>query len=298
MNKNFIKHALMYGEIGKAWLKQIPQIINEYEHKWSIKVLSPYTLTYNYVAPVTGNNGSQAVIKIGLPQDKEFQSEIEALKIFNGDGITKLLKADKEKAVILIEQVVPGTPLSTIENDEKATKIIASVMKKLWKPLPVNHHFITISQWTRALYGYHLQYNHNLPIPLDLVEKAKRLFYELIKTSETPVLIHADLHHDNILSSSRNDWLVIDPKGIVAEPAYETSAMIRNPYKKISKMKNVEKLLKTRIKILSEELNINPERIRKWCLAQTILSGVWTSENQDDTKHALKVIRALEKFSF
>lgn len=298
MNDEFVKNALSFGEEGKQWLKQIPETIKKYEEKWQIQALPPYTLTYNYVAPVIQSNGVKAVLKIGRVQDKEFQTEIEALSLFNGDGIVKLLQVDKTNAVILMEEVIPGVPLSTIDDDEKATRTLASVMKKLWKPLPNNHPFITIAEWTSELKEYPALYrNKTAPIPLSLVDKATKLFSELIATFATPVLTHADLHHDNVLSSSREEWLAIDPKGIAAEPAYETAALLRNPYKKLKAMNNIDELLRKRILILSEELAIDPKRIQQWGLAQTILSGVWTRDNADYTAHALKVIRSLERIT-
>lgn len=121
---------------------------------------------------------------------------------------------------------------------------------------------------------------------------------ELISSSETPVLVHGDLHHDNVLSSDREGWLAIDPKGIAAEPAYETAAMIRNPYKKIEDIQNLDEVFRKRIIILSEKLEFDPNRIRKWCLAQTILSGVWTRDDNDYVKHALKVAHALDNINF
>jgi streptomycin 6-kinase len=297
MNDDFIKHALTYGKAGEKWLKQIPDIIKTYERKWSLQVFSPYILSYNYVAPAIRKDGLKAVLKIGFPQDKEFQTEISALLLFKGEGSARVIEIDREQAVILIEQIVPGIPLSTIQNDDKATKILASVMKKLGKPLPQNHSFITIEEWTKALYEYPNRFkdNHNPPIPFKLVEKATALFKELINTSAPAVLTHADLHHDNVLTSDRDEWLSIDPKGIAAEPAYETAAMIRNPYKLIKGMNNIEKFLLNRIRILSKELNIDPKRIHKWCFAQTVLSGVWTSDDISDSTHAIKVAQALDR---
>lgn len=289
---------MSYGAVGKKWLENIPQIIKKYEQIWQIKVLSSYNLTYNYVAPVVCQDGSRAVIKIGIPQDKEFRTEIEALSVFKGAGSVRLLREDRINGVILLEEINPGLPLSSLEDDEGATRILAKVMKKLWKPLVKNHRFIIISDWTRALYEYPKKFKIYQPIPLYLVDKAIKLFKELIDTSTEPVLTHGDLHYDNVLSSNRDEWLAIDPKGIAAERAYETAAMIRNPYKKISAMKNIEDLLKRRILILAEELNFDPKRIHQWCLAQTILSGVWTAEEKKDTQHALKAVQALIGIKF
>ena len=297
MNDDFVNNALTHGKDGENWLKQIPEIIKKYENRWALQVLPPFNLTYNYVAAAVRKDRSKVVLKIGFPQDKEFQTEISALLLFNGDASTKLIEVDQKHSVMLLEQVDPGIPLSTMQNDEKATRILASVMKRLWKPLPQNHTFITIKEWASSLFQYPVRFkkNKNPPIPFDLVNKAILLCKELITTSAPPVLTHADLHHDNVLSSDRDEWLSIDPKGIAAEPAYETAAMIRNPYKKLRDMPDLNELLIDRIKILSEELRIDPKRIHKWCFVQTVLSGVWTIDSSKDKSHALKVAYVLDQ---
>lgn len=301
MNDVFVKNILtLYGDSGRKWLDSIPQIIKTYEQMWNLQVLPPYILTYNYVAPAKKIDGTKVVIKIGYPGDREFQSEIDALEVFNGEGITKLLEADRKNTVILQKMVKPGIPLSSINDDEKATRILSSIMKKIRKPLPVTHQFTTISEWTKELSEYPHKYKtaDNPPIPFKYIDMAQKLFEELIASSETPVLTHADLHHDNVLSSDRDEWLAIDPKGIVAEPMYETAAMTRNPYNKLKDMENIEEILRTRILILSEELEFDPKRIHKWCMAQTILSGVWSSDNTDHANFAMKIVKALENIHF
>src|SRR6266567_3540278 len=62
-------------------------------------------------------------------------------------------------------------------------------------------------------------------------------------SSAEPVLVHGDLHHDNVLSSARAGWLAIDPKGVAAEPAYETAAMLRNPRSKLQQHPELEQIL-------------------------------------------------------
>jgi len=295
MNSEFVQHALSNGEEGEAWLKRIPDIITDYQKKWKLKVSPPFNLSYNYVAPTKRLDGSEAVLKIGFPKDKEFQTEIAALEVFNGQGIEKLLEEDRENAVILIERVTPGVPLSSLDDDEKATRILAEIMRRLWKPLPKNHHFITVEEWMQAIPEYMEKYNGATSlIPISLVEKANSLFKELIATSSAPVLVHGDLHHDNVLSSHRDGWLAIDPKGIAAEPAYETAAMIRNPYEKLKDLPHIDQILRRRILILSEELGFDPERIRKWCFAQSVLSGVWNDAGVKGSEHAINIATALD----
>jgi streptomycin 6-kinase len=153
-------------------------------------------------------------------------------------------------------------------------------MKKLWKPIPENHSFPSIADWSLAIQRYKNKFGNNGPLPIEYVVKAEELFAELISSTKEGKLIHGDLHHDNILMAQREPWLAIDPKGLIADPVYETAAMIRNPNQsELIKKDNLEEILKKRILILSQELNFDPQRILKWGVTQTILSAVWTIED-------------------
>jgi streptomycin 6-kinase len=300
MNEEFVQHALSNGEAGAFWLQSLPTLIETCEKQWSLKVFPPFPLTYNYVAPCIRSDGTHAVLKIGFPQDREFQTEIEALSVFQGEGIEKLLQADKDNAVLLLERVTPGVPLSTIKDDEEATRNLATVMKRLWKPLPEKHRFITIAEWAEAIPRLRRQYQGTSgPLPAHLVDKAERLFTELIASSAEPVLVHGDLHHDNVLSSKRTGWLAIDPKGIAAEPAYETAAMLRNPRTRLQHHPDIKKILTRRILVMSEALQIEPQRIYQWGLAQTVLSAVWSAvDERKGWEHAIAVAEMLDTMTF
>jgi streptomycin 6-kinase len=298
MNQHFKNSALNWGKQGEDWLERIPAIIKECEQKWDIWVQEPFALSYNYVAPAELSNGPSAVLKIGFPGDNEFKTEIEALELFNGDGVCKLLKADRVNSAILIEKITPGIPLSTLHDDDEATKVLGTVIARIHKPLPEQHRFITIEGWATVISEYMKKYkNGNGPLPMTLVNKANGLFKQLIATSAEPVLVHGDLHHDNVLLSDERGWIAIDPKGVVAEPAYEVAAMIRNPYQKLKNIKDLEPLLNRRIAILAEELGFNRQRILGWCFAQTILSAVWDTEEVKSPEHALRIAQVLDRMS-
>jgi streptomycin 6-kinase len=294
MDNQFKQNALSWGDDGAKWINRLPDMILEYEKKWEFKARKPFELNYNYVAPVDLLDGTKAVLKIGYPKNREFQSEITALNTFNSTGICRLLKADHENAVILIEQVIPGTVSGTIEDDDEATRILASVMKKLRKPLPDNNSYISITEWASVIPEYKAKHADDSLLPIHLLDKAEMLFNHLIQTSEEPVLLHGDLHHYNVLFSDERGWIAIDPKGVAAEPAYEVTAMIRNPYDKIEEIADLQPLLKRRIDILSEELKFDKTRIRDWCFAQCIISAIWSVEGVKGPNHALRVAKALD----
>ena len=293
MSKQFRENALAWGVDGENWLASIPSLITLYEKKWNIEVLPPFSLSYNYVAPAQRADGTRVVLKIGFPKDPEVQSEIRALTHFNGNGCVEILESDSENSVFLLNAVEPGIPLSALEDDDQATKIIAQTMKRLHQPLPKDHDFISVGAWATALDRYKQRFTTRGPLPDKLIDQAKELFHYLIESSAAEVLVHGDLHHDNILTSAKHGWVAIDPKGIAAEPAYEVAAMIRNPYEKLKSVVDLKPILIRRIKILSQELNMQPERIQKWCIAQTVLSAIWNIESAKGAEHALRIAQTL-----
>ena len=151
----------------------------------------------------------------------ELTSEIQALRLYDGDGAVRLLDFDTEKGVLLMERLIPGRSLETFSdatNDEDATRIAARVMRRLWRPLPVDHSFATVEQWASGLMRLRQRFaGETGPFPKRLVEIAERLFDELLSSSSAPVLLHGDLHHLNILKS-QDTWKAIDPKGVAENP--------------------------------------------------------------------------------
>ena len=101
-----------------------------------------------------------------------------------------------------------------------------------------------------------------------------RLYDELIASSSAPVLLHADLHHWNILAAEREPWLALDPKGVVGEPAYEVGALLRNPIPDIATFL-MRRDPGRRIDQLAELLGFDRQRLIGWGIAQVVLSATW-----------------------
>ena len=270
----------LYGTAGAEWLKRLPILIAECEQRWSLTVGAPFEpLSYNFVAPAVRANGKDVVLKVGFP-NPELLSEIEALRIFDGRGIVQLLKAYRDQGVMLLERLKPGTPLSSIINDQRVTSIAAQVMRQLWRPVPPGHSFPTVEKWAAGLNRLRQRFDGGTgPLPSHLVEEAERLFEELIGSMDEAALLHGDLYHDNILAAERQPWLALDPKGLVGEPAYEVGALLRNQLPQDLKTPQASRILRRRIDQFAEELGFDRQRLRAWGLAQAVLSAWWSIED-------------------
>jgi streptomycin 6-kinase len=275
-----------FEERAGEWLKHLPTLLADYARRWSLTILPPFpNLSYNYVAPVVRADGTQAVLKAGVPH-KELLTEIAALRLYDGRGMVRLLEADSEQGVFLLERLTPGAVLTTLAddaNDHKATSIAASVMREFWRPVPPEHDFPSVGDWAKGLQRLRGHYDGGVgPFPATLVQEAETLFAELLDSMSAPVLLHGDLHHDNILSAEREPWLAIDPKGVVGEPAYEVGALLRNLWEERCTLSNPRRILERRVDQLAEELDVDRARIRGWGVAQAVLSAWWCIEDNDD----------------
>jgi streptomycin 6-kinase len=117
------------------------------------------------------------------------------------------------------------------------------------------------------------------PFPAALLEEAESLFAELSASMAGPVLLHGDLHQDNILAASREPWLAIDPKGLIGEPAYEVGALLHNPLPDLLEAPQPACVLRRRVDQLAAELGFDRARIRGWGVAQAVLAAWWTVED-------------------
>lgn len=272
-------------EGGEAWLAQLPALLDEIAQRWDLTLHQPaWSLSFNVVLPATLADGTPVVLKLGVP-NRELTSEAAALLHFAGRGAARLLHADPERGVLLLERVWPGTPLvdlgDNLADDDQRTRIAAQVMQKLWHPPPPHHPFPTIHAWAKGMDRLRQTFNGGPgPFPTRLVEMAEAHFRDLLADPAPPVLLHGDLHHWNILAGPGESWLAIDPKGVVGEPAYEVGALLRNPFPNPAALPDLPKIQARRIAILSEILGMDAHRLRTWAFAQAILSAWWSYEDR------------------
>ncbi|HZE87115.1 MAG TPA: aminoglycoside phosphotransferase family protein [Methylomirabilota bacterium] len=284
MNEEFVKKiTALRGDLGKQWVEDIPGIIKKYEQEWDITCLPPFPLSYNYVAPAKTQDEKHVVLKISFPNNKEFPLEMKALEFYNGIGAIKILQEDIKNDVMLLEKAEPGTRVRDITPEKEQISYVSDLLKQFHKPIPddLASPFPTIPDWAKAFDRYKEKFSSESgPIPQWMFEKAQNIFKEFPKEKKEHVLLHGDLHSDNILSSQRG-WLVIDPKGIVGEREFELGTYLRNPYYDYPKGSDYIKLETERILQFSEQLGFDKNRLRDWAFACAVISLLWSLEDEN-----------------
>jgi len=261
--------ASTWGEPGGQWLMALPALLGDCARRWSLALSPPFpNLTFNYVAPAMMADGTEVVLKAGVP-GPDLRREAAALRAFDGRGSVRLLESDADAGMLLLERLRPGVVLTTLADeahDDEATTIAASVMRGLWCPAPPGHDFPIVADWGASFSNLRARFGGGTgPLPRAQVEQAESLFAELLASSKTPVLLHG----------------AIDPKGVVGEPAYEVGALLRNLWPGRHTHQHPGRLLERRAHRLAEELDLDLARVRGWAVAQAVLSAVWGVEDGD-----------------
>jgi streptomycin 6-kinase len=278
----------VHGAAGEAWLRRLPALLDKAASRWSLRLSPPFEpLSYNYVAPAIDADGREVVLKAGVPH-RLLRNEIAALRHYDGRGAVRLLAADPEAGLLLLERLRPGAPLDRAGlQEEDATAAAAQVMRQLWRPPPPVHEFPTIEDWGAGFGRLRARFSGGTgPLPPRLVEQAEQIYGELCASAAPAVLLHGDLHHANILAAERAPWLALDPQGVLGEPAYETGALLRNPFPAILSTPGARSILARRANLLAELLGFDRRRVAEWAFAQAVLSAWWEVEDHDSGAEA------------
>lgn len=287
MDKQFSKKIIsLAGNDGKVWLENLPDLIRHYEEEWQLECFDPFPLSYNYVLPAKTESGKPVVLKISFPNNHEFSNEISALRFYDGDGAIKIIQEDIENKAVLLERAVPGTRIGDVLPDSKQISIVSEVIKKIHKPVSLknDYFFPTLTDWAKAFERYRKKFNIKTgPIPARMFEEAEETFVQFDGDDKSRLLLHGDLHNDNILLSERG-WLAIDPKGVIGNQEFEIGTYLRNPLTDLPKNSNFKLIEKNRILQFSEELGLDKISLQKWTFANAIISLLWFLEDEGELK--------------
>ena len=268
----------VHGDVGVAWLARLPALLADVAARWSLTVSPPFPeLSYNYVAPVVGPGGAAWVLKAGVPH-RELWDELDALRLYDGRGIARLIDADRERGVLLLERLLPGASLRTVADDAQA-RVVAEVVRALdGVGLPDGHPFRTIGHLARGFERLRATFGNTGPFPAERVARAEGLFRELAGETVGFRLIHGDLNPGNVLRATRAEWLAIDPKGYAGDPLWDVATFLNDPPRGLI-ADDLRRLQARRVAQLAEALSVARQDILAWAEAHAVLSAWWSYED-------------------
>jgi streptomycin 6-kinase len=244
-----------------AWRARLPDVIGDLLERWSIALYEPFTDNEHgsWVAPAVRNDGSHAVLKLGLPH-MEGEHEIHGLQFWAGNPTVRIFDADVECNAMLLERCEPGNALSELPEHEQDV-VIAGLLRRLWRAPASPHPFRQLSEmlacWTAETMADAARWPD-----AGVVHEGLALFKELSRPSANDVLLATDLHAGNVLRAEREPWLVIDPKPFIGDRAYDATQHLMNCPTRMRKQPHAT------IQRFADLLEIDAERIKLWMFAR------------------------------
>ncbi len=262
---------------GRAWLARLPGLVEECVDQWSLELGTPFPYAYaSLAAPALLPDGGEAVLKICFPH-RESEQEGEALRTWDGNGAVRLLAHDTERWALLLERCRPGTSLREA-GPEAALDVFTGLLPRLWVPAgrPFRPLVEEAAWWAESMPENWARSGR--PFERRLLDAALRALHELPSSQGEQVLLHQDLHADNVLRADREPWLAIDPKPLAGEREFSLAPIARS-----FELGHSERAFRARLDRLSSELGLDRERARGWAIAQTV---AWSFDSEYLAQHA------------
>jgi streptomycin 6-kinase len=195
------------------------------------------------------------------------------LEYYGGRGAVRLISADGP--AVLMERACgmqSAWQMATEGNDDGAAGVLAGIAHQLHAPRssakPAG--LIEMEAWFAALFHRRDQ--------LPLFAEAAKIADVLLASPREKCVLHGDLHHNNIVFDVDRGWLVIDPKGLWGERAYDMANLLRNPQGHPSIVHDADRMLR-HANVYAHRLSLDASRILQFAMAHAALSAAW---NLDD----------------
>ncbi len=236
--------------------------------------------------PVRHDDGP-AMLKVLKPASDE-RAGADVLRYFAGIGAVRLIAADDD--AWLMERA--GDDLSLIAialsgGDDQAAAILADCVAQLHAPrdLPAPSGLIRLDAWFHSLFAREAE--------LPILARCAAVARDLLATEHQIVVLHGDLHHENVLHSPRG-WLAIDPKGLLGEHTYEFANLLCNPQPHGAIVHRPERMLRL-ARLYAERDALDVQRVLGFALAHAGLSAAWSLEDGSDASYRLKCAEVLDR---
>ncbi|MGO3396595.1 Aminoglycoside/hydroxyurea antibiotic resistance kinase [Serratia quinivorans] len=264
------------------------QVLIPYMQRWQLQPDGPAFETHSSLLMPVRYQGRAAMLKIAREQEEKFGGLLMCW--WQGEGAARVLAWHDDG--ILLERAQGGLSLPQMVrdgNDQQATAILCQVIARLHapraQPLPA---LIPLDQWFNSLWPAAQAHGGMLRLSATVAA-------ELLTSPRELSVLHGDIHHDNVLDFGERGWLVIDPKRLYGERAFDYANIFCNPNYGIATDPDI---FLRRVEQVCQLAGLDRQRLLQWILAWAGLSAAWFMEDGEaadiDFRVAEQAARALD----
>lgn len=203
-------------------------------------------------------------------------SEYTMLARLNGETACKVYEFEEQNSLLLEECILPGTVLREEPSLEQRVRAFEKVFRAIHTPANDGETYL---DW---LYSVN-EYCRNNPVEPELAHmtaKAHDICKEIFSKYTNRVLLHGDLHHDNLLLRNDGTYAMIDPKGVIGPAIFDLPRYILNEIDTAHTDPD-DVHIENVICLLSEHLGYPADDISKLYFMETVLANIWSCEDNE-----------------
>lgn len=268
------------GDRGADWAERLPQVLADLAGDWGLQLGRSLPGGSNsYVVPARTPDGGAAVLKVVLDDDG-LAEQVRVLEVAAGRGYARLLAADLERGVLLMEAL--GEPLqSSGLAAEDQLGVLADTLAIAWLPSPVDRvpSESDKAAGLAALIGDHFD-RLGQPCALAVRDQALRYADQLVDApAEALVVVHGDPHPGNALAVRRpragaeTGYCFVDPDGFVADRAYDLGVTMRDFSATV--LRRGRPVVESYTQLLAERTGVDATRIWRWAFLERVSTGLY-----------------------
>ncbi|MEQ4207943.1 aminoglycoside phosphotransferase family protein [Actinopolymorpha sp. B9G3] len=262
------------GDPGRAWVASLPGLVDEFLQQWSCTPTGPVTSGgVGIILPVQRHDGSPAVLKISFTHPGNMY-EAHAFAVWGGRGAVLLYERDDARFAMLLEQAEWQT-LDDLGDVDAATVVIGQLARRLAIPAPPDLPRLSdrADEWEQTLREDAEELGH--PLSHRALGAAVATIQDLCR-KQPDTMAHGDLHFGNVVRAQREPWLVVDPKGLAGDLAFDALRVLAGGADSLLAADDLGAEVRRRLSIFADAAEIDRERATRWAqtdAAMAALSG-------------------------
>jgi streptomycin 6-kinase len=226
------------------------------------------------------HEGNSVIIKTFKDEGLHELDGLDYLNWRDGRGAVRVL--DNAGLACLMEDAGTVTlrQLHEYSGEAAANKILSIILPELFElsPLPFPKTLPDMHTHFSALFEFVPKGN-----PAAFAEPmriAAEIAWTLLSVQSDIRPLHGDIHHDNVVTTDGNRWLVIDPQGLIGDPHYDVANLFGNPDGNREVVLDMTRAARL-ADMLAARLDLDRQRILLYAIAHSGLSAAWSLKGRN-----------------
>ncbi len=252
-------------------------MFERYLQSWNLKVDGvPVVTPGSHLLPVRWQ-GQPAMLKIAHTSEEQLGGQL--MSWWAGEGAAQVYAHD-DVALLMERATGPGSLMRMALNgqDDQASRIACATVARLHAPRPSPPQgLLPLQAWFQSLWTAAEDTG-------GVLRDCAAMAHALLAAPQDVVVLHGDIHHDNILDFGARGWLAIDPKRVIGERGYDYANLLCNPDLPTC---HDPVRFNRQVAVIAQAANLARPRLLQWVVAHAGLSAAWFLEDGERQRAAI-----------